>query len=74
MVSVEPCITDAKVPIKLSGPYLLRISPSNTKELEPDIGLSKARDNTSLGKCIIDKIVERKELKHTLYKLIQFHK
>ena len=46
VVSVDPCITDANVPIKLSGPYLLRILPSKTRELDPDIGLSNERDNT----------------------------
>lgn len=51
VVSVEPCITDAILPIKLSGPYVAKISFNIANELEPDIGLKIAKGKTSTGKC-----------------------
>ena len=53
VVSVEPCITDESLPMKLSGPYLAKISFSITRELDPDIGLNSASGNTSVGKLIL---------------------
>lgn len=52
VVSVLPCITEASLPIKLSGPYVLNILFNTTKLLEPDIGLKRARLMTSVGKFI----------------------
>lgn len=53
VVSVDPCMTDATLPIKLSGPYLASMSFSITNELDPDIGLRRASGNTSTGKFIL---------------------
>ena len=55
VVSVDPCITDDTLPMKLSVPYVLNISLNTANELEPDIGLNIAKGNTSLGKLIRSK-------------------
>ena len=60
VVSVEPCITDAILPIKLSGPYLDNMSLNIINELDPDIGLKIANGNTSLGNPILLKKLENK--------------
>ena len=39
--------------MKLSGPYLARISFRITNELDPDIGFRRANGNTSLGNFIL---------------------
>lgn len=53
VVSVEPCITDAILPIILSGPYLDNMSFRTTRELEPDIGLKRDSGKSSMGKFIL---------------------
>ena len=55
VVSVDPCITDANLPIKVSAPCFAKISFKTTSELDPDIGLNNAKGNTSLGKFILIK-------------------
>ena len=50
VVSVDPCITDDKSPIKLSGPYVLKILVSIARVAVPEIGLISARGNISIGR------------------------
>lgn len=49
MVSVEPAITDAVLPIKLSGEKLLNKSFNKANEPLPDTGLISASGKISLG-------------------------
>ena len=49
MVSVEPDITDATLPVKLSGPYSFRMSESTASAPLPDIGRRSARGSAPLG-------------------------
>ena len=49
VVSVDPIITEAKIPIKESTPLFFIISVAIAIEALPEIGLNKARDTTSLG-------------------------
>ena len=52
VVSVEPCITDAILPIKLSGPWVDKILFNIISELEPDTGLNIPSGRSSTGKFI----------------------
>ena len=49
VVSVLPCITEAILPIKESGPCCFNISFSTIKEEDPDTGLNIDNVNSSLG-------------------------
>ena len=49
VVSVEPCITDAKKPIKLSGQYFEKILFKYAREALPDTGFISASGNISTG-------------------------
>ena len=49
VVSVLPCITDAILPVNVSGPILLSILSKIKKDEDPLIGLIIASGNNSFG-------------------------
>ena len=52
MVSVEPIITEATLPGKLSGPKDLKIESTRAKEPLPEIGRNSMRGIVSFGTAI----------------------
>ena len=50
VVSVHPCKVEASRPTKESGPKFLKISFIIAREAVPEIGLTKAIGNISIGR------------------------
>lgn len=62
MVSVEPIITEATLPGKLSGPQDLKIESTSAKEPLPEMGRSNIRGILSFGTAIKLPIGANKEV------------
>ena len=55
---MDPCITEASLPKKLSGPCSFKIEERIASALLPEIGRINASGNTSMGKLsILNKII-----------------
>ena len=50
-MSVLPCITEAILPTRESGPFVFKISLHTTKAEEHEIGLKIDKVKISFGKC-----------------------